>query len=339
VHGVSSLSHSIYSTLTTVEASQYQNDTGKSVRRDFKNRICLDPFAPQNWLISNRFARSPGTDRSLLRCARRGGSLPTLSRHITALELDLGVTLFDRRGDGLALTQTGVRLFEHAEDVSKAAARFAVAASGHDDQIAGNVRITASRAVANFMLPDILAKLGTAQPDIVIEVVATDASSNLLMREADIAVRMFRPTQANLIAKKIGELQLAPFATSEYLAARGTPQTIEDLHGHDIIGEDSDDRTGAELRAMGLPVGPDFFRYKCDDPTVAWNMVLAGCGIGIGPLRLGNGDPRVQRGLPDMPNLTLPIWLTSHAELRTSARVRIVFDFLADALLETLASG
>lgn len=162
--------------------------------------------------------------------------MPTLSRHITALELDLGVSLFDRRGDGLALTQTGVRLFEHTEDVSKAAARFAVAASGHDDQIAGNVRITASRAVANFMLPDILAKLGSAQPYIVIEVVATNASSNLLMREADIAVRMFRPTQANLIAKKIGELQLAPFATSEYLAARGPPQTIDDLHGHDIIG-------------------------------------------------------------------------------------------------------
>jgi DNA-binding transcriptional LysR family regulator len=93
-----------------------------------------------------------------------GSSLPTLSRHISALEADLGVTLFDRRGDGLALTQTGVRLFEHAEDVSKAAARFAVAASGQDDQIAGTVRITASRAVANFMLPDILAKLGDAQP-------------------------------------------------------------------------------------------------------------------------------------------------------------------------------
>lgn len=267
-----------------------------------------------------------------------GSSLPTLSRHITALEADLGVTLFDRRGDGLALTQTGVRLFEHAEDVSKAAARFAVAASGHDDQIAGTVRITASRAVANFMLPDILANLGNAQPDITVEVVATDASSNLLMREADIAVRMFRPTQANLIAKKIGELQLAAFATTDYLASRGTPRSIEDLQDHDIIGEDADDRTGAELRAMGLPIGPDFFRFKCDDPTVAWHMVVAGCGIGLGHIRLGEADPKVERVLPEMPNLTLPIWLTSHAELRTSARVRIVFDFLANALSENLGS-
>ena len=186
------------------------------------------------------------------------------------------------------------------------------------------------------MLPDILAKLGIAQPDITVEVVATDASSNLLMREADIAVRMFRPTQSNLIAKKIGELQLAAFATTDYLARRGTPRSIEDLQDHDIIGEDADDRTGAELRAMGLPIGPDFFRFKCDDPTVAWHMVVAGCGIGLGHIRLGEANSKVQRVLPEMPNLTLPIWLTSHAELRTSARVRIVFDFLADALAENL---
>jgi DNA-binding transcriptional LysR family regulator len=167
-------------------------------------------------------------------------------------------------------------------------------------------------------------------------VVATDASSNLLMREADIAVRMFRPTQANLITKKIGELQLAAFATTDYLARRGTPRTIDDLQDHDIIGEDTDDRTGGELRAMGLPIGPDFFRFKCDDPTVAWHMVVAGCGIGLGHIQRGAAEPKVERVLPDMPNLTLPIWLTSHAELRTSARVRVVFDFLADALTASL---
>ena len=275
---------------------------------------------------------------SITAAARSEGlSLQTLSRHITALEADMGVILFDRLSDGLALTNIGTNIFKQAEEVVTAAARFAQAASDQNDAVADTIRITASRAFASFVLPDTFANFSKFQPEIKFELVVSDETANLLIREADIAVRMCRPTQqVSLISKKIGDLELAAFAATDYLARRGTPRSLTDLQGHDIIGQHAKGGPQEELRTMGLPIGPNFFRFTCDDPTVTWQMIVAGCGIGLGHLRLGMADPRVQRVLPEIRIIKIPVWLVAPADLKANVRLRTVFDFLSDSLSEKL---
>ena len=170
------------------------------------------------------------------------------------------------------------------------------------------------------------------EPDIEIELVASDRTDNLLQREADIAVRMYQPVQADLIARKVGDLKLAAFATPDYLARRGAPSSMSDFLHHDVVGYDRDSSLLDGLRAAGLDIDRHFFSLRCDSQVVCWHMVLAGFGIGLNQQQIGATEPRVQQldigtALP-----VLPIWLTSHSELQTSQRIRRTFDFLADKL-------
>lgn len=261
-----------------------------------------------------------------------GGSIPTLSRHITMLERDFNITLFDRRGDGLALTETGTKLYEHAAAVQTAGLQFSAAAAGTANDVSGTVRISASRHFANFILPDVLCRLGDSKPELDVELVVTDVTSNLLMREADIAVRMHRPEQTSLFAKKVGEVALGAYASREYVARNGEPNSLAELKKFDVIGDAGSPQINAELSKLGLDIADGFFRYVCDDPSVAWRLVLAGCGIGLGYITQADRDDRVKRVLADAPELTRSVWLVSHAELKTSAKVRAVYDVLSEEL-------
>lgn len=265
-----------------------------------------------------------------------GGSSATLSRHIAALEADLGVTLFERRGDGLSLTETGVALYAHAADLTRAAHRFASVAAGREHAIAGTVRIAASRGVAGFLLPRVLERLAKDEPEIDFELVPSDIEANLLLREADIAIRMFRPRQANLITRKLGDLYFALFATQDYLDRRGTPVSIADLGQHDLIGGDADDQVLQGLNALGLDLQREGLRYRCDDRPTAWQLLTAGCGIGVAHLCQGKSVPGLVRVLPDMTPGKLPVWLAAHSELKTNARVRRTYDHIAEHLSTAL---
>lgn len=261
-----------------------------------------------------------------------GGSQPTMGRHIAALEDQLGVRLFDRAAHGLALTPTGADLVEHARSMATAANRLSLTASGRSERIGGTIRITASEIVSTYTLPDILTALHRAEPEIEIELVSSDRSENLLQREADIAIRMYRPTQADVFTRKVGDLQLAMFAARDYIARKGVPTSLEDMRDHDVIGYDRSDLVMRGFAEAGLQVDRHFFAFRCDSQVVGWRMVVAGFGIGFNHLEVGLAEPRVQQVETPMPMPSLPIWLTAHSELKTSRRVRRVFDFLADAL-------
>lgn len=261
-----------------------------------------------------------------------GGSPATLSRHISTLEADLGVTLFERRGDGLSLTETGVALYAYASDLTEAAHRFASAAAGRDQAIVGTVRIAASKGVAGFLLPKVLESFARDEPGIEFELVPSDTEANLLLREADIAIRMFRPRQTKLIARKLGELDLALFGTQDYLDRRGTPLSVAELAQHDLIGGDADTQVLEGLRSLSLDIDREGFRYRCDDRFVTWQMLVAGCGIGAAHLSQGKSMPDLVRVLPDVPTIRLPVWLVSHGELKTNARVRRTYDYIAARL-------
>jgi DNA-binding transcriptional LysR family regulator len=262
----------------------------------------------------------------------KGASQPTMSRHISALEAALGVMLFDRTGDGLVLTPTGLALLDEAREMSAAAGRLVLAATGRAEAIDGTIRVTASEVVSAYMLPPILARLGVIEPGIQIELVSSDRTENLLEREADIALRMFRPAQAELVARKVGDVAFGIFASKDYVARAGAPQSISDLRAHRFIGHDRNMQSIEGFRGAGLNIDRSFFAFRTDDAIVQWRMVLAGFGIGFTLRDIGLAEDTVVQLLPQVAMPRPPLWLTAHAELKTSRRVRRVYDFLADAL-------
>jgi len=259
-------------------------------------------------------------------------SQPTVGRHIQSLEDSLGVRLFQRTVRGLDLTDTGRDLLEHGREMAAAADRLALAAAGREAAVSGTVRVTASAFVATLTLPEIIADLRLAHPEIEIELVASDATENLLQREADIAVRMYRPRQVDVITRKVSELSLGVYAANSYLSRRGTPRELNDLLAHDIVGYDRDETILQGFAAVGVDVDRHFFVARCDDQVAYWHLVVAGVGIGFSQVRVGDAEPLVSRVLPDFAIPPLPVWLTAHAGLRTNPRVRRVFDFLAERL-------
>jgi DNA-binding transcriptional LysR family regulator len=265
-----------------------------------------------------------------------GLSQPTAGRQIQALESQLGVQLFGRTARGLTLTDTGMELLGYAREMSEAANRLALAALGRVEAVGGVVRITASEIVATYRLPPILAALRAAEPEIEVELVASNATDNLLQREADIAVRMYRPSQIDVITRSLGEIELGVYAAESYLARRGCPTSFEDLLEHDVIGYDRDDSMIRAFRAAGLTVERRFFPIRTDDHVAAWQMVVQGNGIGFMQVAIGDAEPVVRRLFPELPLPTLPIWLTAHSELKTSRPIRRVYDFIADSLRASL---
>lgn len=267
---------------------------------------------------------------SLSGAARATGiSQPTLGRHIQAIEAALQVALFTRTAQGQALTEAGRSLLAPARAMQAAAADLALTAKGHASGIEGTVRITASRVVSHVILPPILARIRAEEPGIQIDLVPSDTSENLLFGEADIALRMYRPTQGDLVARHIADLPLGLYAAKSYLDRRGRPTSPEDLMRHDFIGQDRGDQILRVMKAMGVEVTRSFFPVRCDDPLTYIELVRAGCGLGGLQRSIGDNDPGLERLtlLPDLPSL--PVWLTAAPHLRQSPRLRRVWDALA----------
>ncbi|WP_071675529.1 LysR family transcriptional regulator [Nioella nitratireducens] len=261
-----------------------------------------------------------------------GQSQPTLGRHIRALEEQAGGPLFERHARGLRPSALGQALLPGAEAMREGARQVAFAAVGRDQRAAGPVRVTASVAVSVYMLPPILAAIRAEHPEIQIDLVPSDRSENLLFHEADIALRMYRPEQLDMITRHLGDVTLGFYATPDYLARRGTPETFSDLMGHEMIGYDRDDRILRGFRAAGLNVSRDWFVVRTDDQIAYWELVCAGAGLGFGQVVVGGRDPRVRRIMPDAPLPTLPVWLTAHERTRHIPRVARVWEALAEGL-------
>lgn len=261
-----------------------------------------------------------------------GLSQPTLGRHIAAAEEALGRPLFRRHVRGLEPTDFCASILPMAADMRDSVRRLSLLAAGEDQAATGRVRVTASVIVATQLLPPILADLRLAHPGITLDVVASDRTENLLFHEADIAVRMYRPTQLEMVTRHLGQLELGLFATPGYLARKGWPERAEDLLDHAFLGYDRDDRLIMGMRALGYDVARDWFVMRTDDPMTYWQLVLAGCGIGVGQVAGGGTDPRVVRVCPELAIPSLPVWLTAHERLRRTPRVSAVWDALATGL-------
>ncbi len=274
---------------------------------------------------------------SLLGAARAlQSSQPTMGRHIADLEAQLGVVLFERTGRGLQPTATALRLATSARAMEAGALQLAHGVSSAQMGVRGSVRITASQPVACLLLPPLLLQMRQALPDIQVELVASNDVTNLLRREADIALRMVRPDQSSLVARRIGTVALGAFAHRDYLRRRGVPRQPTDLLAHELVGNDRNEDILRGFAALGYPVGREQFAFRTDDLMAYWQAVRAGLGIGFVAHYMARTDPDVQPVLPMLKPPPLPIWLTVHREIRTSVRIRAVYDFLAEAVPQAL---
>ncbi len=270
---------------------------------------------------------------SLLGAARRlQQSQPTLGRHIQLLEAQLGTALFERTGRGLTPTAAAREIADHARAMQDAADALQRQLSRSSGDLTGTVRLTASQTVATYLLPPLLAKLRRQTPEIQIELVASDEVKNLLRREADIALRMVRPEQESLIARKVASLTLGTYASKKYLKSHGAPTDAMDLLNHQLIGYDQVTTILKGFRAFGETVTRENFALRTDDNVVQWQAVRAGLGIGFVADYLANTDRTVKRVLPDFRIPDLPVWLTTHREIHGNPRIRRVYDFLAAEL-------
>ena len=285
-----------------------------------------------DWSLWRSFA-AVVEEGSLSGAARRLGlSQPTLGRHVEALEAALGATLFERTLQGLKPTETALRLFEPVAGAQRALAEAALMAAGTSDALSGSIRITSSTVTCHYVLPPMLKDLRERFPQIAIELVPSDSVENLLLREADIAVRMFRPTQLELITRKLGQIPVAACAHESYLEARGTPATPDELAGHDLIGFDRSDIILTAARKLGFDLRREDFIVRTDSQTAGWELMKAGLGIGFAQAGLVQDTPGMTAILPQMRVPGLEVWLTTHRELFTSRRIRAIYDRLGETL-------
>lgn len=259
-------------------------------------------------------------------------SQPTVGRHVEQLEQALGLPLFTRSPQGLRPTEFARELAPYLETMADAAAAAARDASAEAEEVAGVVRLTASEVVGAEVLPPILTRFHALYPNIAIELVLSNRSEDLLRRAADIAVRMVRPTQGALLAKRIGVIDIGLFAHRRYLAARGAPETVAALTGHAIIGFDRENSLGAALEAFGAPITREDFAFRADSDLAQLAALRAGFGIGGCQVAIARRDPDLVQVLADQVRFPLETWVVMHEDLKASRRMRLMFDHLAAEL-------
>lgn len=265
--------------------------------------------------------------------AALGTTQPTVGRQVQALSEQLGVVLFERAGRGLALTPAGEALVRHVREMADAASRLSLSAAGKSQSLAGSVCISASEIHAVHLLPPIVATLRERYPGIEVEVLADNASADLKGRQADIALRNFRPQEPDLVARKLRDAPAYLYASEAYLQRLGNPQQSADLSEAVFIGFDGGDALRLALQhTVGLHLRAEQFAVRSESQLVQWELVKRGVGIGIMIPEVGDREPGVRRLWPALPPVMFPMWLVAHRELRESRRIRVVFELLVEHL-------
>ncbi|MYN40986.1 LysR family transcriptional regulator [Duganella sp. FT109W] len=289
-----------------------------------------------NWDLYRSFL-SVLKEGSLSGAARALGlTQPTVGRHIDALEQALGLSLFTRSQAGFIATDAAHALQPYAETLSSASSALLRAASGigrgADRQIEGTVRVTASEVVSVEVLPPLLAQLRDSHPGITIELAVSNRIENLLRRDADIAVRMQRPEQEVLVARRVGHIDLGFHAHRRYLERHGMPQNMEEMTQHTLIGIDTENAFTRKLKMLLGGLANSHFALRSDSDLVHLASIRAGLGIGICQVRLAARDPDLVRLVPEEFNISMETWLAMHENLRSNPACAAVYTALAAGL-------
>jgi DNA-binding transcriptional LysR family regulator len=268
-----------------------------------------------------------------------GVAQPTVGRHVAALEKSLGIALFTRSQIGLMPTEAALSLRSYAEAMQSTAAALERAAASQGTGVRGTVRVTASDVIGVEVLPPIIASLRDEHPDLVLELVLTDRMQDLLRREADIAVRMARPRQELLVARRVGQIDLGLHAHQRYLSRHGTPNTMADLANHALIGFD---QTTAFIRSAAKGLSGwrrEAFAMRTDNNLAQLALIRSGAGIGVCQAAIARRDGSIVRLFPRHFSLQMDTWITMHENLRNSPRCRVAFDALVKGLQQYVQYG
>ena len=294
---------------------------------------------PPDWHLFRAFL-AVVREGSLSRAARvLGTTQPTTGRQVAALEASLGAKLFTRSLDGLSPTEAGLRLIPSVEAMAAAAETAHRSVSGEIDEARGTVRITASEVIGGEVLPTILADLRARHPQIAIELALSNRNEDLLRGDADIAVRMVRPTQGALVVKRIGRIDVGLYGHRRYLKAHAMPRKLGDLAGHALIGYDRDQAAALMAAKMGAPITRDTFAFRSDSDLAQLAALRAGFGIGASQLGLARRDKNLIPVLHDELMFSMDAWVATHPDLRGNRRIRLTFDHLAAELTRYAASS
>jgi DNA-binding transcriptional LysR family regulator len=275
-------------------------------------------------------------DGSLSGAARQLGlTQPTAGRHIDQLEAQLALKLFSRSPQGLKPTPAALELVGHAETMAAASQALRRTASGGAGEDRGTVRITASEMVGCEVLPPMLARFRESRPGIALELALSNRNEDLLRREADIAVRMVRPRQKSLLAKRVGKSPVGLFAHRAYLGKFGVPKTVGDLSGHCMIGFDRNDQPLKSLQPLKsgpMPLTREMFAFRSDNDSAQLAALKSGVGIGGCQHGIARRYPDLSPVLPKVIRFQLDMWVVMHEDMRATPRIRRLFDHLVAEL-------
>jgi len=261
-----------------------------------------------------------------------GSTQPTVGRQIDALEKALAAKLFSRSPRGLMPTAAGQALLPHAEAMAVSAAALHRASSGARDEETGTVRLTAAEHVGLEVLPAILSTFARKHPRVAIELSLSNQNEDLLQRDADIAVRMARPTQKSLIVRRIGTVKIGLFAHRDYVQAYGVPKSPAELDSHRTIGFDRDMHVLRTTGGAAAALTPQNFSFRTDSVGAQSALLRAGLGIGACQVGVARRDRNLVPILISQFSFKREIWLAMHPDLRRTRRVRLLFDHLAEGL-------
>jgi DNA-binding transcriptional LysR family regulator len=285
-----------------------------------------------DWSQAQAFLATTETGSFSGAAARLGLSQPTVGRHVAALESDLGLLLFDRVGKSLVLTDVGLALVENVKAMKDAADQLSLSALGQDKTIAGPVSVTASDAFCAYILPSIIERIRFAYPEVQIEIVSSNEVQDLRRREADIAIRHIKPTYPDLIAKRVRTTPGRLYGATSYLDRIGRPESIKGISKETTFLGDTTGRVLQMLLTLGAPVTPEQFSIIANSGVAMWELVKRGVGLTVMFEDIADLTPEVEVVLPKEISVDVPVWLVSHRELKTSSRIRAIFDVLSEEL-------
>ena len=264
-------------------------------------------------------------------------SQPTLSRQIALLEKQLEITLFERSTQGLKITDLGAKLIESSDKMQQASEHFLRTASGSTLSLAGNVRVSANEVIGLYYLPEAITKFNQRYPEIQVEIDISNQSTSLHKRDADIALRMFRPTQPELIAKRLPNIELNFVASTDYLQKHGQPKSLQEIDQHTLIGYDKDSQFIKSIKQLGFPVSEKDFYLKTDFLPLQIELARKGAGITVTHKHLIKQWDELNEIMADITLPNLEFWLVCHADVQHNRRIRVLMSFLTTYMEELLS--
>ena len=306
--------------------------------------VAIEPRAGPNiadWNLLRSFLAIYETGTLTLAAKRLGSTQPNMGRHLRELEGVIGETLFVRRPGRLEANDHAHRLFLAVSPMANSirdAERVFTDAKGGRTEIAGVVRVAVSELFAYYVMPEILSTMLHDEPELEIELSVSNLTDNLLRRDADIAVRFYRPEQSDIIAYPLGHVTFGLYAHEDYIAKFGEPKGYDIPVGGFLTGYDKEPFPLAAALREGAPPVPLRFRFRSDFTLARQAIVECGGGIGMMQTDIAATRPGLRRVLADQVELRQPVWLCAHDELRRSQRMRYVWDRLKEGIEAKLAA-